>query len=82
MRGAHVVPAAGGTARVIATPASPGHVGADPNLGVTHDDLDVEPGAAVAHHDLVAGAAVAAGPADLAELGLTVDGDVGVIGQA
>src|SRR4029453_10391127 len=57
-------------------------VGADLNLGMTHDDLDVEPCAALAHHDLIAGAAVTARPADLAELSLTGDSDVGVISQA
>ena len=56
-------------------------VGADPDLGVTHHDLDVQLGAAVAHHDLVAGPAVAAGPADLAELGLALDRHVRVVGR-
>src|SRR5687768_18415629 len=49
---------------------------------MTHDDLDVELRTAAAHHDLIAGAAVTSGPADLAELGLTGDGDVRVISQS
>ena len=46
-----------------------------------HHDLDIETGAAVTHDDLVAGAAVPTGPADLAELCFTLDGDIGVVGQ-
>ena len=37
-----------------------GLIGADANLGMTHDNLNVEPCAAAAHHDLIAGAAVTA----------------------
>src|SRR5215203_2778192 len=48
---------------------------------MTHDYLDLELCAATAHHDLIAGAAVTARPADFAELRLTSDADVGVISQ-
>ena len=58
-----------------------GHVGADTNLGMTHHDLDVELCTAAAHHDLVAGAAVTARPADPAELSFAGDSHIGVIGQ-
>src|SRR5215207_10212538 len=48
---------------------------------MTHDYLDLELCAATAHHDLIAGAAVTAHPADFAELRLTSDADVGVVSQ-
>ena len=81
VRGVQFVLAACGTAASSDTSFA-GHVGADSNLGMTHDDLDVEPCTTAAHHDLIAGTAVTARPADFAELGLTGDSDVGVISQA
>ena len=80
MRGVQFVPAAYGTA-ASSDARFAGQIGADSNLGMTHDDLDIELCTAAAHHDLIAGAAVTARPADLAELSLTGDSDVGVISQ-
>ena len=57
-----------------------GQVGADTNLGMAHDNLDVELCTTTAHHDLITGTAVTARPADPAELGFAGDGDIGVIG--
>src|SRR5215210_1320091 len=52
------------------------------NQSVSHHDLDLELGAAIAHHDLVARTIVSARPADLAELRLTGNGYVGIITQS